>query len=247
MKVAAGVRFVREHAEPLAARRFWRVPDWWDDYGVVAGVTGNDADYALNGRGEDGRRELLEDLAAGFRDIAVARQVHGAHIVEWADAGRIAVRQPADGHVTAARGLLLGVTVADCVPVYLAHPPSGVVGIVHAGWRGIAAGAVEAGIAAVSRTSGAASRELVMHCGVGICGSCYEVGPEVHAAVRGVRRSAPASLDLRRAAVERAQQAGVGVISVSEWCTAHDLGFHSHRATGGSAGRMLAVVGRPAT
>jgi copper oxidase (laccase) domain-containing protein len=132
------------------------------------------------------------------------------------------------------------------VPVYLAVPGSGWLGLVHAGWRGIASGIVEGGLQRLVDLSGCAVSDIIMHCGVSICGSCYEVGPEVASAVSGRRVEGAEQLDLRAAAARRAMDLGVRRVTCSPWCTAHDESrFYSHRRSHGSDGRMVAYLGRP--
>jgi len=85
-----------------------------------------------------------------------------------------------------------------------------------------------------------------MHCGVGICGRCYEVGSEVAGALTGAAASASAQVDLRELLVHQAQELGIGAVTVSPWCTAHDHDrFFSHRASGGGDGRQVAYLGSP--
>jgi YfiH family protein len=189
---------------------------------------------------------LLADCRwLGAPAFACAGQVHGAAI-EWHGPGWqgwLRGRER-DGHVTASPGIALAVTVADCTPVFVAHP-AGHVAVLHAGWRGTAAGILERGVAALGAL-GAPADELVMHCGPAICGACYEVGPEVLTAVTGRPATAPARLDLRAALAERARAVGVRDVSVSGWCTrCHHDRFFSHRA--GDAGRQLGVILRPVT
>jgi hypothetical protein len=87
-----------------------------------------------------------------------------------------------------------------------------------------------------------------MHCGVGICGPCYEVGDEVSRAVLGPEASpGKRRLDLRAVLARQAESLGLGEISVSPLCTScHRDRFFSHRASGGTDGRMLAYLGIPA-
>ena len=133
----------------------------------------------------------------------------------------------------------MAVTIADCVPVFLAHP-SGAAALLHSGWRGTAARIVEQGIAAFRR-AGHAPRDLVMHLGPAICGQCYEVSPDVFAELTGRRVAAPTPVDLRRLITQHARDAGLLRISTSARCTKCDNGiFFSHRA--GDAGRQLAVM-----
>lgn len=183
---------------------------------------------------------LRRALGAGGRSFATASQVHGArvlvHIGGWngwlrADA--------ADGHVAPHGGVGMAVTIADCTPVFLAHP-GGAIGILHAGWRGTAAGIVEAGVRALAGV-GVPAAELHAHLGPAICGRCYEVGPEVHVAIAGRAVRAPEPLDLRVAIADRLRSVGVREVTISPRCTRCDAGlFFSHR--GGDGGRQVAVI-----
>jgi len=148
-----------------------------------------------------------------------------------------------DGHVTDEPGLMLTVTVADCVPIYLVDPIRKAVGLLHSGWRGTAAGILEAGIQALSTEYGTLAPDIVMHCGIGICEQCYEVGSEVMDALGIPRKeSGPYHADLREVLARQAESLGVKTISTSQYCSAHDAWFHSHRASGGRDGRMVAYL-----
>lgn len=184
-----------------------------------------------------GLRALLAD--AGPR-LATAGQVHGArvavHGTEWEGWLRV---DAADGHASVARGTAMAVTVADCVPVFLAHP-SGAVALLHSGWRGTAARIVEAGIAALAHR-GIPPHELRVHLGPAICGRCYEVSPDVHAQLTGRRPDAPTPVDLRALIADHARAAGVNHLSTSPLCTRCDREqLFSHRA--GDEGRQLGVL-----
>ncbi len=184
---------------------------------------------------------LLSDCRAlGAPALATAGQVHGAEVAVHRPGWRGWLRgRELDGHATLAAGLAMAVTIADCTPVFLAHP-GGALSVLHAGWRGTAAGILETGIRTLAGL-GAPADELHVHFGPAICGACYEVGPEVLLAVTGAPAEAPARLDLRAVLAERAARAGVRGISVSSWCTkCHAERLFSHR--GGDAGRQLAVV-----
>ena len=83
------------------------------------------------------------------------------------------------------------VTVADCVPIYLVAPAKGAIALLHAGWRGTAAGILANGLQLLHDHAGVEPPEVVMHAGVAISGPCYEVGAEV---VTGVGLAAVAWL-----------------------------------------------------
>lgn len=247
------VRSANETPVTGSVPRF-ELTDWRREFGVVAGVTGRDDDFNLGLWTDEPARHVLDRWAAlraalgeGFVGAAVARQVHGSAIRTYHEATPgLLVGDGLDGHVTRTPGLLLTVTVADCVPVYLLHPATGTLGLVHAGWRGTALGAVGRGIAVVCEVGGAVPSDLLMHCGISICGSCYEVGPEVQEAVTGARAPGPAPLDLRHVLARQAAGLGVGRITASRWCTAEASSrFYSHRRSGGADGRMVAYLGRP--
>ncbi|HEX7118907.1 MAG TPA: polyphenol oxidase family protein [Longimicrobiales bacterium] len=183
--------------------------------------------------------------AAGFPRAVHAYQVHGARILTHGDGpAGLLVADDADGHATTTAGTLLTVSVADCVPVFLVSPDPRAVAVVHAGWRGIAGGAVEAGIDTLARLCGARPAELHVHLGPAICGACYEVGPEVHEALGLPRPGRNTPVDLRSVAARRAEAAGVdaGRITVSGFCTrCGDSPFFSHRA--GCAERQVGFLG----
>jgi copper oxidase (laccase) domain-containing protein len=93
--------------------------------------------------------------------------------------------------------------------------------------------------------TGCTAGEIVMHCGVGICGDCYEVGSEVMLGC-GVpaEGSGPWHIDLRERLVAQAVELGLAFITRSSWCSAHDRSlFYSHRASGGVDGRMVGYLG----
>jgi len=216
----------------------------FDDIGVLAFTTKRQAGtFGLSGIDPVG--EVMARWAAlladsGARGICVAPQVHGdrvlPHVAPWAGFLRT---EPADGHATQERGLALAVTIADCAPVFLAHP-SGAIAIVHSGWRGTEARIIDQGIRLMGRI-GLPPDELRVHIGPAICGRCYEVSADVRSRLTGEAANRPGNVDIRSLIAEQARDAGVNSISVSPSCTRcdNDL-FYSHRA--GDLGRQIAVI-----
>lgn len=179
-------------------------------------------------------------LMPGQTGLVSARQVHGVAIAEhgdpWSGWHRI---EGVDAHIVFAPAIAAAVTIADCVPVFVAHP-SGVVAMVHAGWRGTAAHLIEQVIRRLA-ASGLAAEDLHLHLGPAVCGRCYEVGPDVYEQLTGSRTFRHRSVDLRGLIAEQAQGAGVGHLSGSKSCTRCDNDrFFSHRA--GDAARQIAVI-----
>ena len=181
------------------------------------------------------------------------RQVHGAGVV-MAEACRGATE--ADAVVAVARGGAghprpIGVVTADCVPVLAAAGDGVVVAAIHAGWRGLAAGVVAAGIDALRREAGGAALCAAIGPHVGAC--CYEVDAPVLDALRysdadldaAIRASRPGHwwLDLgtlTRSALRRAGLVDDAIGAFAGACTSCDAErFHSYRRDGRRAGRLV--------
>ena len=199
-----------------------------------------------------GRRipaECVEALVDGvpWRSVVRSRQVHAAKVRVHDSATRgYVLAGDCDGHATQAAGVLLAVTLADCVPVFVVDPVGRAVALLHAGWRGVADGVVGSGIAVMADAFGSDPARLSVHAGPAICRRCYEVGPEVFAALGlGLpRHPRPAPLDLREVVRQRATAAGVpsANVTTSDECTLCGEGrYFSHR--GGDHGRHLAFMG----
>ena len=215
---------------------------------LLQGTTTRDRDFALAaGRPTERWGELTRVL--GCRAAVHARQPHGAAVgVRTGRAPGLHLVADADGHLTRDPGVMLTVTTADCVPITLVAPPTRTtapaIGLIHAGWRGAAAGILERGVARMTDAFGVSPGDLHLHLGPSICGACYEVGPEVHEAL-GLRPSdGPMPVDLPGVLAARAAATGVAPerMSRSAWCTRCSGGelLHSHRA--GDAGRQVAFV-----
>lgn len=185
--------------------------------------------------------QLQDRLAArGVDRLAAAHQVHGAtvasHAAGWS--GWLRMRG-VDGHFTTTPGTAAAVTIADCTPVFIAHP-RGAVAALHAGWRGTAQRIVDVGLD-LFELRGFPARECVAHLGPAICGRCYEVGPEVLTALHGADVQAKGFADVRAVLVRQLASRGVTDVSVTPSCTrCRNDTFFSHRA--GDQGRQLGVI-----
>jgi YfiH family protein len=179
----------------------------------------------------------------GASRFASGVQVHGADITIHDGRWTGWLRTPSvDGHAWSRPGTAAAVTVADCVPVFIAHP-SGAAALLHSGWRGTVAGITERALHWFARM-GFGTGSLRVHLGPSICGACYEVSPDVFGAITGTAVTGPTPVDLRAAIADRARRLGVRDIAISEWCTrcSNDQLF-SHRA--GDSGRQLGVMIAP--
>lgn len=202
---------------------------------------------------------VAERMGVGAEELLLIRQVHRAEVAV-VRAGRTGRwdRPDADAIVSNDPATAIGVRVADCAPVLLADRRRGVVGAVHAGWRGTVQEAAAAGVEAMAREFGSQPIDLVAAVGPCLGPCCGEVGPEVVEAFReaghgedriarwfGNGVSGRPYLDLWRANADQLQEAGVegANIHIAGLCTqTHAASFHSYRATGAKAGRMVAAI-----
>jgi YfiH family protein len=226
--------------------------EWRERYGVVAGITGRGKPSSPFDLGLAGRTPVaavldnwsaLQRSLSEFSGVIVSRQIHGTRLLWHQSGSGLVIREGADGHATGTPGLLLAVTAADCIPVYLLDPARRVIALLHAGWRGVASGILALGVELLC-AHGSSVENLLVHCGVGICGLCYEVGSEVLLSC-GVAPppAGKGPLDLRGVLATQAANMGVGIISTSQFCARHDPAFFSHRGSGGADGRMVAYLG----
>jgi YfiH family protein len=223
------------------------VVDSLHELGFVAFTTGREAG-SFGTQSDEPVRDVMGRWAAlrsrlGGERLATAAQVHGSEILEHDTAWTGWLRgDAADGHLAPRRGTAMAVTVADCVPVFLAHP-SGAGALLHSGWRGTEARITERAIHRLGAL-GIPARELRLHCGPAICGRCYEVSAEVASRLLGRDLGSPTKIDLRELIAGHARSLGVRDISLSTRCTRCDNElFFSHRA--GDAGRQLGVLLAP--
>jgi len=201
--------------------------------GNLSSVAGDGAVDAESARKRLRRRIGVERLVRGY-------QVHGA-VVQRVE--RLpdpdAARREADGQATALSSAGMMVLTADCLPVVLGSASA--VAIVHAGWRGLAAGVLQSGVHALRKLSGEEEILAVIGPGAGPC--CYEVGPEVQA-IFGAAHADARRLDLRAIARERLLAAGVTRVREVGACTICDERFFSYRREGDRAGRQAGVAWR---
>lgn len=188
------------------------------------------------------RERLARRVAVHPQRLFVAAQVHGTRVLRvtdpWAEVPE------ADALVTDRPGTALAVLVADCVPVLLADPAAGVVGVAHAGRRGMADGVVPAAVAAL-RDLGARAVSAVV--GPSVCARCYEVPAALRAQVAArvpvsasVSRTGTPAVDVAAGVLEQLAALDVEVELVPG-CTVERPDLYSHRRDG-VTGRFAGVA-----
>ena len=191
----------------------------------------------------ENRRRLLASAGVGAERASMCRQVHGARVTR-AEGGGIAApheHPERDGVWTDRAGEAVVVLSADCLPIALCRGgPQPAIAAVHAGWRGLLGGVLDAAV----RELGSAALHAALGPAIGRC--CYEVGSEVAGPFRarfGADVARAGHLDLRLAARLALEQLGVEKIETVDLCTACDEGrFFSHRRDGGVTGRQGLVA-----
>lgn len=168
--------------------------------------------------------------------LLTVHQCHSADVVTVTNPWEAGAPLPrVDGMVTRIPGIALGALAADCAPVLLADSKAGVIGAVHAGWKGAIGGVTDSAIAAMEAL-GAQRRDIVTCVGPCIGPDQYEVGPEFEQSFLaedpanarffrpGTREDHPL-FDLPGYVVARLERAGVGA---ARWCGLGTLGADSH-------------------
>ena len=232
----------------------WIHPDWPVPPGVKAIITtraGGSSSGAYGasdgggmnlgpGSGDDvsvvaANRALLRKVLPG--EPCWLRQVHGSRVVDAATVDGIV---EADAAVTDQSGTVAVVMVADCMPVLLADERGRCVGVAHAGWRGLAAGILQATVRAMRERLGEPDPRLIAYLGPAIGPDHFEVGGDVlQAMTSGLEGSAAAFVsagigkyraDLFALGRMALAAAGVDAVFGGGVCTVCDpQRFYSHR------------------
>lgn len=189
-------------------------------------------------RVEENRRRVCEHIGADVERLAMNRQRHGTTVNEAVAGER---GREGDGLWTEERGLPLLKLTADCLPIALVRrdgPPR--LAVLHAGWRGLLEGVVDAGVKALG------GRNLAAAVGPGIGPCCYEVQADVADPYRarfGDTVFDGHNLDLWSAAEQLLLEAGVTSVKRVDLCTACNRDrFFSHRRDGAVTGRQGVVA-----
>ena len=177
-------------------------------------------------------------------------QVHGVGVLDLDAAPPAAGMPAADAVVSRRAGRVCVVQVADCLPVLLAARDGSAVAAAHAGWRGLAAGVLEATVKRLA----VEPRDLLAWLGPGIGAAHFEVGAEVRQAFLAQDAAAADAFaantrgrwqcDLAGLARRRLTGLGIGAVFGGKWCTYGDASrFFSYRRDG-RCGRMAALIWR---
>ncbi len=179
-----------------------------------------------------GYRQAVEALGFSWSQLQTAEQVHGKGIAIIEEpAGGMDLLPGVDGLITNEPDVLLGILVADCCAVYLIDPVQRAVGLMHSGKKGTELGITSAAITLMHKRYGSDPSNLIVQLSPCIRPPQYEV-------------------DIASQIVKQAIAAGVPSSQVHDCgiCTATNVDrYYSYRLEKGATGRMLALLGYPAT
>jgi polyphenol oxidase len=211
-----------------------------------------------NSRSVDVNWQRARQLMPRGVRFAQLKQVHGKAINTVGPRTDADPRPEGDGLVTAMTGIALCIFTADCVPVLLVDRERGVIGALHAGWRGTLAGIAAAGVRTIVRhRARAGGIRALLGPSIGPC--CYEVDDELakrferrferaHTHVYPSDRAGKAYLDLRGIVADQLVAAGLGreeIQKVGPCTKCESERYFSRRAAGGAVtGLQLSFIGR---
>lgn len=172
------------------------------------------SDASMRFEGKQHRDRFLENVGVDALGVVSAELVHGnsVQIVSGQDTGNIIPQ--ADGLITIDRGVSLSVTVADCLAIFLFDPQKEVIGLFHAGWRGLASNIVTAGVEKMQERFRVRPQDILAGVGPGIGPCHYEVQEDVIQQFQNfpsaiVEREGKIFLNLKRVAVSQLKHSGI--------------------------------------
>jgi len=197
--------------------------------------------------GNPAREGFFKALGLGGRQVLAVKQVHSRTVLRAETAADIKGME-GDGIVAGRGPLLVSVTVADCMPIFLFDRKSGAFGLLHSGWKGT--GILRDGIELLEKGFGAERRGIVVVLGPSIGSCCYEVDEGRYGVFKGLwgetavsKREGKYYLDLRAANLGLAQRLGLQHVIDLPVCTSCTKELSSFRRDGDGFNRMIALLG----
>jgi polyphenol oxidase len=153
----------------------------------------------------------------------------------------------ADGLLTAVSGQPLGIFTADCVPIFLSAPSQGVVGLLHAGWRGVRGKILSKAVQIMRRRWRCSPKDIEIWAGPSIGPCCFEVRWDVAARFpfSRTRKGSRWIVDLQKELFEQARQLGIQKIRRVPICTQHTRTHHSYRRDKTEERQISIIYGIP--
>ena len=148
----------------------------WSDYSsyfsaksLIAGFTNKHFPHSSS----NDRIEFAKILKLNYEKLIIPQQIHSGNVIICSESGQLL---DTDGLITNTKNFVLSMQVADCIPIYLYDIQNKNIGLIHAGWRGVAAGIIENGINELKNLDSNPINVKVL-LGPSIRQCCFEVGP----------------------------------------------------------------------
>ena len=176
---------------------------------------------------------------------ALMKQVHGKNVSIVLNGG---IYPATDGLVTSKCGVMLGIRIADCIPLLLFDPVHSIIGAIHCGWRSITAGIAEEAIRIMCEEMGTHPEDIMAAMGPAAGPCCYEIGEDTADHFR------PSSIisckgklfsDIRAELQAHLLDAGLNGLNIeicSDCTICNENLYFSHRRDGLYSGRMLGYI-----
>lgn len=220
----------------------------WSDYSeffttdsLVAGFTNIFFPYSS----PSDRTEFTKILKLKSEYIVKPKQIHSNIIVSINQPGEIL---NVDGVITNHTDLILSIQVADCMPIFLHDKNNDIIGLVHAGWRGVSKGIINKTIEKLNELNSDLNNVKIL-LGPSIRQCCFEIGPEVATLFeeKYLRNGddGRSYMDLQNYVIDTFDYLGVKRKNIfdTNTCTCCSNDYHSFRRDGEKAGRMIAMIG----
>ena len=194
----------------------------------------------------DDRGGLSTLVGLNPNHVVKPKQVHSAEVKFVYTPGEIAAT---DALISKSNSIVLSIQVADCIPLFLADPLNGIIGLVHAGWRGIEKRIISDTVNIMVQKGGS-RKEIIAFMGPSIRQCCFEIGPEVSkkfpidCLINGNQDRS--FLDLQQVATNQlidSQVLDKNILSSEECTKCNPDKYFSYRRSGTKAGRMIGVIG----
>ena len=194
----------------------------------------------------DDRGGLSTLVGLNPNHVVNPKQIHSAEVKFVYTPGEIAAT---DALISKSNSIVLSIQVADCIPLFLADPLNGIIGLVHAGWRGIEKRIISDTVNIMVQKGGS-RKGIIAFMGPSIRQCCFEIGPEVSkkfpidCLINGNQDRS--FLDLQQVATNQlidSQVLDKNILSSEECTKCNPDKYFSYRRSGAKAGRMIGVIG----
>jgi YfiH family protein len=190
-------------------------------------------------------RILYQHLNVDKSHVALMEQIHGDTVSVIESGGKIPL---SDGLITSKVNLMLGVLVADCIPLLLFDPSQHVIGAIHCGWRSISACIAEKALGMLTEEFGSYPGNVVAILGPSAGSCCYKVGEDVAELFHDssvIKRDGILYADLKAELSVHLLKAGVrdsNIEIISDCTICNEHLFFSHRRNNKYSGRMMGYI-----